>query len=540
VSGEIIPERLVETLMTIALEHAGADRGVLFLFRNDALRIEAVAEAGPRSIKVDLREAAITSGEHPESLLQTVTRTRETVILDDAHRPNPFSQDAYLQRRRPRSVLCLPLIKQAQLVGMLYLENGLAPGTFTPQRTAVLQLLASQAAISLENARLYAELIDENSERRKVEEALRASEATLAQAQQISHTGSWRWNIRRGAFGASAELFRILDLHPATGPLSYSDFIQRAHPEDRPRLEQVLDNALRGKGAFRHEYRIVLSDSSMKHLQCVGQPDAKSSGDLEFVGTIMDITERKRADEALRTAQAELAHVTRVMTLGELAASIAHEVNQPLAAIVANGDAGLRWLDRNPPDLARVRASLESMISDGMRAGEVVRRIRGLARKTGPQKALVDFNACIQEVVSLVQHEVATHRVSLQLEFAPQLPPVLGDKVQLQQVIINLIINGIEAMASVTNRQRRLVIGTCEQGAHVLVAVQDCGAGIDPESETRVFQAFFTTKPDGVGMGLSICRSIIEAHGGRLWVSSRAEIGTTFQFTLPSHREGVS
>jgi C4-dicarboxylate-specific signal transduction histidine kinase len=253
----------------------------------------------------------------------------------------------------------------------------------------------------------------------------------------------------------------------------------------------------------------------------------------------MDITDRKRADEALRTAQAELAHVTRVTTLGELVASIAHEVNQPLAAIVTNGDAGLRWLGRNPPELGRVRASLETMISDSMRASEVVRRIRGLVRKTGPQKASLDINVCIQEVISLVQHEVAIQRVALQLELAPLLPPVLGDKVQLQQVIINLIINGIEAMASVTNRQRELVIRSREQGDHVLVAVQDCGVGIEPGSETRLFQAFFTTKPGGMGMGLSICRSIIEAHNGRLWASSDADVGATFQFTLPSHREGT-
>jgi len=253
---------------------------------------------------------------------------------------------------------------------------------------------------------------------------------------------------------------------------------------------------------------------------------------------VMDITERKRADEALRTAQSELAHVTRVITLGELAASIAHEINQPLAAIVTHGEAGLRWLARNPPELGEVRSSLEATVGNGVRAGEIVRQIRGLAKKASPQKTLVDINGCIQEIISLVQHEMAAHRVSLQLRLSPTLPSVLGDKVQLQQVIVNLIINGIEAMTSVTDRQRELVIRSCQQGDHVLVSVQDCGVGIAPEREHQLFQAFFTTKPGGLGMGLSICRSIIEGHLGRLWASSHAE-GATFQFALPIHHEGA-
>jgi signal transduction histidine kinase len=539
VSGEIVLDSLIETLMIIALEHGGADRGMLISIRSDALRIEAEAEVGPRAIEVRRRQSAVTLAEVPESLLQTVTRTRRTVILDDAQRANPFSQDAYIRRQQPRSVLGLPLIKQGQLTGILYLENNLAPGTFTPQRTAVLEVLASQAAISLEHARLYAELIDENSERRKVEEALRASQASLAQGQQISHTGSWRWNIGSGEFRGSVELFRILDLDSAIEQLSYSKFIERVHLDDRPRLIQALDSALQLRSAFRQEYRIVLPDGSFRYLYCVGQPDAKSSGDREFVGTVMDITDRKRADEALRTAQAELAHVARVITLGELTASIAHEVSQPLAAIAANGDAGLRWLDRNPPELGDVRTSLEMMISDSMRAAEVVHRIRSMVRKTAPQKSLLDINVCIQEVISLVQHELAVHRVSLQLELTPLLPPVHGDRVQLQQVIMNLIINGIEAMASVTDRQRELVISSCEQVDNVLVAVRDCGEGIGSGSETQLFQAFFTTKLGGMGMGLSICRSIIEAHRGRLWASSDAEVGATFQFTLPSRRDNM-
>jgi C4-dicarboxylate-specific signal transduction histidine kinase len=254
-----------------------------------------------------------------------------------------------------------------------------------------------------------------------------------------------------------------------------------------------------------------------------------------------DITERNQTQEALRRAQAELAHINRVMTLGELTASIAHEVNQPLAGIVTNGAACLRWLGREPPELDEARSTVESMISDGMRASEVVQRLRALSKKTELRKVRLDINGVIEDVIRLVQREALDHLVSLRLEFASERLPVLGDRVQLQQVIINLVMNGMEAMAAVSDRPRELVIRSRRhEDEQVLVEVQDAGVGIDPENVNRLFNAFFTTKPDGMGMGLSICRSIIGAHGGRIWASRNAGAGATFQFTLPSPRETVS
>jgi two-component system sensor kinase FixL len=248
-----------------------------------------------------------------------------------------------------------------------------------------------------------------------------------------------------------------------------------------------------------------------------------------------DITERHEAQEALRRAQAELAHINRVMTLGELTASIAHEVNQPLAGIVTNGAACLRWLDRTPPELDEARGAVESMISDGMRASDVIQRIRALSKKTDLQKAPLDINRVIDDAIRLVQPELLDQFVSLRLELASALPPVVGDRIQLQQVLINLLMNGMEAMAAVTGRHRELVIRSHpHEGTHVLVQVQDAGIGIDPENANRLFSAFFTTKPNGMGMGLSICRSIIEAHGGRIWASPNAMTGATFQLTLPA------
>jgi C4-dicarboxylate-specific signal transduction histidine kinase len=252
----------------------------------------------------------------------------------------------------------------------------------------------------------------------------------------------------------------------------------------------------------------------------------------------MDVTESKHAQEALQQAQAELAHVTRVTTLGELTASIAHEVNQPLAAIVTSGEACLRWLAVTPPDIAEARGAIERIIRDGNRASEVIRRLRDLMRKTEPQMAPLDINDVISDVVALVQRELLTNGVGLRLDLAALPFPIFGDRVQLQQVIINLVMNGIEAMSPVTERPRELWIRSYPHDENqILVAVQDSGVGINPEQIDRMFNPFFTTKQDGMSMGLSICRSIIEAHGGELWALANVRSGATFQFTVPIHQE---
>jgi NO-binding membrane sensor protein with MHYT domain len=252
--------------------------------------------------------------------------------------------------------------------------------------------------------------------------------------------------------------------------------------------------------------------------------------------SVASLLERKRAEEALQKAQAELAHVTRVMTLGELTASISHEVSQPLAAIVINGQVCLRMLALEPPRLDEMRSALERMVRDANRASEVIQRIRALAKRTEPRMISLDINDVIREAILLVQREVLSHGVSLRTELASALPPVLGDRVQLQQVVINLLINGVEAMASITDRPREILIRSQQpEAGQVHVSVQDSGIGIDSETAERLFSAFFTTKPSGMGMGLSISRSIIRAHGGRLWVSPNADHGAAFQFTVPTN-----
>ena len=285
-----------------------------------------------------------------------------------------------------------------------------------------------------------------------------------------------------------------------------------------------------------------MPDGSVKYLRVVGRPSKDGPGGFEFVGAVTDISERKRVEEelhqkevSLREAQIELAHVSRVTTMGELAASIAHEVNQPLAGIVTNGNASLRWLAGGSPNLNEAREAIRRIIRDGSRAGDVVSRMRAIFKKTCAVKERLDINQAIEEVAILTQGEVRKNKVVLRMELAAYLPSITGDRVQLQQVVLNLILNGVEAMSTVRDRERELVISTeCGEGEdEVHVAVQDSGIGLDPKNVERIFDAFHTTKPDGLGMGLSISRSIVERHGGRLWAVSNVGPGATFRFTLP-------
>jgi C4-dicarboxylate-specific signal transduction histidine kinase len=393
-----------------------------------------------------------------------------------------------------------------------------------------------------------AQLTRENAERRAAEAALRRSEAYLDHAQQLSRTGSFGRNIATGDIVWSKEVYRILGMDPAVKPTL--DLVMRhVPPEERELVRKELGRPVEGACSLDLEHRWRMPDGSVKQLHIrarrvrYGAGQGKQQGEQEeMVGAVMDVTEARQAQEALAEAQAQLAHANRVATLGALAASIAHEVNQPLAAIVANGDANLRWLDRPVPQLDTVREGLERMIADAQRASSVVNRVRALARKDPSEHRLIDLNAVINDVVKLVQREIASQAVSLRLELAPALPAVRGDRVQLQQLIINLVINGIQAMAGIDGRPRRLTIRSGRDEAGVVrLCVEDSGNGIDPANVNRLFDAFYTTKSGGMGLGLSICRSIVEAHGGRISASNHGGGGARFAFTLPdpARRDGV-
>jgi len=377
-------------------------------------------------------------------------------------------------------------------------------------------------------------------DRKRAEEELRRSEAKLVEAQRVSQTGSFVWNISTGERVGSKEFFRILG-YDQPHSVTFEMVLQRAHPEDRAFVEQAIDRAARAGKDLDYEHRLLMPDGSVKHVHVVAHAVRSEAGQLEFIGAVVDVTATKQAEEKLHKAQAELAHVTRVTTLGELTASIAHEVNQPLAAVVANAEACLRWLDRESPDLVAARRSVEWVIDDSCRASEVIRRVRALAKKSDIEKVPLDVNDVVREAVVLVQRELSSQLISLRTELAPSLPMILGDRVQLQQVIINLVMNGIEAMQPITDRQRELVIRSDQdEMRRVHVSVTDCGVGISAEIANRLFNAFFTTKSSGMGMGLSICRSIVEAHEGRLSISPNEGPGTTVQFVLPSQLEEAS
>jgi predicted ATPase/signal transduction histidine kinase len=537
VSSEIVLGDLIKTLLRIAVEHAGAGRGLLILLQGDESQIAAEATIGGALVEVTLRQTAVSPVELPESLLNYVMRSRESVILDDASAPNSFSADEYICQKHARSVLCLPLIKQAKLIGALYLENELASHVFTPARISVLKLLASQAAISLENAKLYSDLQRENNDRRRAEEELRRSEAYLTEAQRLIRTGSFGRKITTGEILWSKETFRIFGYDQTLSP-TLDMVLQRVHPEDLILVRQSIDSAsVEGKD-LDYEYRLLMPDGSVKNVHVVAHTLSDASGSIELFGAVMDVTTAKRAAEELHKAQIELAHVTRMTTLGELAASISHEVNQPLTGITTYGGASLRWLNHTPPQLDQARSAVEQMINSARHASDVIARIRVLSRKGVFERTCLDINEVIDDVVAMIRPEIDIQNVSLRVDHGQSLPSAHGDRVQLQQVVMNLLMNGIQAMSSVTDRRRELRIRSCEQQPdQILISVEDSGVGISPENADRLFDAFFTTKPDGIGIGLSICKSIVEQHGGRISASRNSEVGSRVVFTLPAVRD---
>jgi PAS domain S-box-containing protein len=373
------------------------------------------------------------------------------------------------------------------------------------------------------------------SDRIQAESELRRSDAYLVEAEKISHTGCWARNPNSGTLFWSQEEWRIFGLDPKTTKLSYATFLQMIHPEDRSHVEETSKRAVKEKKPYDIPFRIVLPDGSIKHIHSVGKPFFEASGDVvEYIGVSMDVTERKRAEASLQTVQAELARVSRVTTLGQLTASIAHEIVQPIGSVRNNARAALNFLDRQPPDLDEVREALACVVGDADRARDIIDRIRDHIKKAPPRKARFDLNNAIDEVIVLGRSAITKNRVLVQTRLTEGLFPVQGDRVQLQQVILNLVLNAVEAMGAVEAGPRELLISTEQTEANgVLVAVRDSGPGIDPEHVERVFEAFYTTKSSGVGIGLSICRSIIDAHGGRLWADANEPRGVVFQFTLP-------
>src|ERR1700692_2698246 len=374
---------------------------------------------------------------------------------------------------------------------------------------------------------------------KQAEEALRRSEGYLADAQRLTGTGSWAWNVatRQGVYW-SQENYRLLGFDPEGGIPSNEAFYQRIHPEDRERVRREVFLERPDEGPhFDVEFRIVLPSGAIKYVRSTGHPVRNISGDLlEYVGTSIDVTERKRADEErerLRQVQADLAHLSRVTTMGELTASLAHEIRQPISAAVTNAKTCLRGLGRDEPDVAEACEAASRIVKDVTRAADIISRISSLFKKGALQRELVDVNELIREMIVLLRSEASRYSISIRTELAEGLPKVMADRVQLQQVFMNLMLNSIDAMKE-TNGGSELAIKSETDDGQLLISLSDNGVGLPPEQRDQIFGAFFTTKDKGTGMGLPISRSIIESHGGRLWATGAPGAGATFQFTLPA------
>jgi len=392
----------------------------------------------------------------------------------------------------------------------------------------------SLSPLETEEGTLVSGAVRDVTERKQAEEALLRSEGYLAEAQRLSQTGSWAWrSAGDAALHLSEEWYRIYDFDPEVGMPAWEQLLGRIHPDDRAKWQRTLDRAIREKSEYQVEFRILLPDGTVKYVHAVGHPVFNAAGDfVEFVGSSMDITERKRAEEALRRAQADLAHVNRVSTMGELAASLAHELKQPIAAALTNAKTCVRWLRRDTPDIAEGCEAALRMINDATRAAEVIDRVRSLYRRDTSDRELLDVNEIIREMIVLLRDKADRSSISIRTELDSELPLITADRVQLQQVLMNLILNGIEAMNDAKGELTITSKRTAD--AQLLVSVSDSGIGLPMAEVDRIFDAFFTTKVQGTGMGLSISRRIIECHGGRLWACANAERGATFQFTLPT------
>jgi PAS domain S-box-containing protein len=523
--GTQVSDKLIDALMRAAIEYAGAQRGLLVLARREGYWVEAEATSDRGAVSVSLRKAMMAAADLPESVLLHAVRTKDSVLLHDSVDATPFSADEYLRTRRPRCVMCLPLLRQSDLIGVIYLENNQTASVLPPTRIAILKLLATGAAVSLENLHLQTDLQEQDTKTRRIVDS--ALDAVLSMDERGKVT---EWN-------AQAETMFGWTRDEAVGQALAELFIPREYRDAHNKGLQHFLNTGEGPLLNRRIEIVAMRRDGTEFPVEVSIAPYRIDGKWEFSGFVRDISEKKAAEASMRRhreMEMELAHANRVVTMGTLSASIAHEVNQPIGAAVTNAHAALRWLAATPANLDEVRQALSRIVTNGNRATDILSRIRAFIKKAPPRRDDFDVNLAVIEVVALTRSEAKTHKVAVETKLAEGPQAIRGDRVQLQQVILNLIMNAIEAMAVSDAHSRRLLISTARSESNdVLVEIADSGPGLPVTNIEQIFGAFYTTKPAGLGMGLSICRSIVEAHGGQLQAAAGQTTGATFTFTLP-------
>lgn len=523
-SREIELPKLAERILRTALAYTEADEGALLLPDGNDFLVRARARVIDGQVRVAMCRDPIRDLSCPALIIGDVVRLMKTVAIDGAT-ASKYADDPYLKDRRPRAVLCMPLTHHEVLQGMLYLESKQRQDVFSGERARLLELLASQAAISLENANLYS--------------SLREREARLRRLIDANIVGIFTWAMDGRIIDANDAFLAIVGYESedmTSGRMRWKDLMPDDwDPENDPIFEEMLASG--ATPPFRAKY--VRKDGGLVPV-LVGAALFDGTP-TEGVAFVVDMTDQSRAEDMIRDRERqyremelELAHANRLATMGHLSASIAHELNQPLQGIVTNSQTAARLLDREEPKLDEVKKIITRLMRDGGRAGEVIGRIRTLIKKAPPQKEQFSLNEAITDIVELLHAEASRNHASILTRLDPRLPSVEGDRVQLQQVVLNLIMNALDAVREVDHGLRQIVIGTEWLDAGQLqVSVLDSGPGIAGDNIEKIFDPFYTTKSQGLGMGLSICRSIVDAHGGKLWAAPNSPRGARFCITLP-------
>jgi C4-dicarboxylate-specific signal transduction histidine kinase len=538
---DLLPDTLHLDWVYVQLNDPGGGRPI---------EMARVAQSQSQTTSQDIREALrLSFGENPQNWpRQTQATIRDRDVSTVTLHLGVCGEVGVLVAGAPRTAFPLPTERLLLSIA----ANQAIIGLQEAQRLSEQKRIASEldrrvAQRTQELAAANQELRIEIAERGLIEERLRSeerrlkrSEALLAEAQRISSTGSFSWRVATDVVTYSEQTYRIHEFEPSA-PVTLRMIATRIHPEDVPVLYEMIEVARGVGGDLDYEFRLQMPDTSVKHLHLVARATRDQDGQLDYIGAIQDITERRHSEEALDKARSELARVARITSLGALTASIAHEVNQPLSGIINNATTCMRLLAADPPCIEGAIETARRTIRDGNRAADVIARLRALFTKKDAAREPVDLNEATREVIALSCSELHRNRVILRVELADKVPQVTGDRVQLQQVILNLLLNASEAMSGVDDRPRHLLITTERHEVNgARLSVRDAGVGFDLQAQEKIFDAFYTTKHGGMGIGLSVSRSIIDRHHGRLWAVTNDGPGATFAFSIPSRLEDVS